>query len=73
MTVRNRASLRKILPVIPVHNLDCVQGMGPGKKAQSAERAGSRPDRSGQQVGPRGFVERAGLKAGVKSSDNIDV
>ena len=73
VTVRNRASLRKIVPVVPVHNLEYVQGMNPGQKARGAESAGSRPDRAGQQAGPRGFVERAGLKAGVKSSDNVDV
>ena len=65
--------MRKILPVVPVHNLECVQGMNPGQKARGAESAGSRPDRAGLQAGPRGFVERAGLKAGVKSSDNVDV
>ena len=73
VTVRDRASLRKILPFVPVLNLDCVQGMGPVQKAQSAESAGSRLDRAGHQAGPSGCVERAVLKAGVNSSDNVIV
>ena len=73
VTVRNRASLPNILPVVPVHNWDCVQGMGPVQKAQSAESARSRLDKAGHQAGPPGYVERAGLKAGVRSSDNVIV
>ena len=73
VTVRNRASLRKILPVVPVHSLVCVQGKNPVQEAQGAESAGSRLDRAGQQAGPQGFVDRAGLRAGVKSGDNVDI
>ena len=73
MTVRNRASLRNILPFVPVHNLDCVQAMGPVQKAQGAESAESRLDKAGHQAGPPGYVKRAGLKAGVRSSDNVIV
>ena len=50
VTVRNRASLRKILPVVPVHSLVCVQGKNPVQEVQGAESAGSRLDRAGQQA-----------------------
>ena len=72
VTVRNRASLRKILPPIPVHNLDGVQDMGPVQSGPSAEGAGSR-DLARHQAGPPGYIERAGLKSGVRSSDNVVV
>ena len=65
--------MRKIVPVVPVHNLEYVQGMSPGQKAQGAESAESRLNKAGHQAGPPGYVERAGLKAGVRSSDNVIV
>ena len=72
VTVRNRASLRKILPVVPVHNLVFAQGKNPVQEAQGAESTGSRLDRAGQQAGPKAFVDRAGLRAGVESRLNVD-
>ena len=72
VTVRNRASLRKILPVVPVHNLVFAQGKNPVQEAQGAESTGSRLDRAGQQAGPKAFVDRAGLRAGVESGPNVD-
>ena len=47
VTVRNRASLRKILPVVPVHNLVFAQGKNPVQEARGAESAGGRLDRAG--------------------------
>ena len=61
------------LALIALPCLVCVQGKNPVQEAQGAESAGSRLDRAGQQVGPQGFVDRAGLRAGVKSGDNVDV
>ena len=72
VTVRNRATLRKILPPIPVHSLEGVQDMGPVQSVPSAEGAGSR-DLARHQAGPPGYIERAGLKSGVRSSDNVVV
>ena len=68
VTVRNRATLRKILPPVPIHNLESVQD--PVLSVPSAEPAGSRD--SGRRQ-PPGFVERAGLRSGVRSSNNIVV
>ena len=72
VTVQNRASLRNILPVVPVHNLVFAQGKNPVQEAQGAESTGSRLDRAGQQAGPKAFVDRAGLRAGVESGPNVD-
>ena len=70
VTVRNRATLRKILPPTPVHNLESVQDMSPVQSVPSAEVAGSR-DLARHQAGPPGFIERAGLRSGVRSSNNV--
>ena len=72
VTVRNRASLRKILPPIPVYNLDGMRDIGPVQSVPSAEGAGSR-DLARHQAGPPGYIERAGLKSGVRSTDNVVV
>ena len=68
VTVCNRASLRKILPVVPVHNLVFAQGMKPVQGADTR----SQLDRAVRQAGPRSVVDRAGLKAGAKSRPNVD-
>ena len=70
VTDRNRATLRRILPPVPIHNLESVQDMSPVQSVQSAEPAGSR-DLARQQAGPPGFMERAGLRYGVRSNNNI--
>ena len=70
LTVRNRATLRKILPPVPIHNLESVQDMRPVLSVPSAEPAGSR-DLARHQARPPGFMERAGLISGVRSSNNI--
>ena len=72
VTVRNRATLRKILPPVPIHNFESVQDMRPVLSFPSAEPAGSR-DLGRHQAGPPGFVERAGLRSGDRSSNNIVV
>ena len=72
LTIRNRASLRKILPVVPVHNVVFAQGMKPVQGAEGAVSTWSRLDRAGQQAGSRSVVDRAGLKAGAKSRPNVD-
>ena len=66
VTVRNRATLRKILPPVPIHKLASVQG--PVMSGPSAEPAGS-----GRQAGPLGCVQRAGLRSGVMNGNNIVV
>ena len=70
VTVRNGASLRKILPVVPVHKV--VFGQGPVQEAQGADSAGGQQDRAGQLTGLKQFGDRAGLRAGVKSRLNVD-
>ena len=54
VTVRNRATLRRILPPVPIHNFESVQDMSPVQSAPSAEPAGSR-ELARQQVGPPWF------------------
>ena len=56
VTVRNRASLCKILPVIPVHNLDGVQDMGTVQRVPNPESAGSRLDMARHTARPSGYV-----------------
>ena len=46
--------------------------MGPVQSVPSAEGAGSR-DLARHQAGPPGYIERAGLKSGVRSTDNVVV
>ena len=64
VTVRNRASLRKILPVVQAHNLVYAQGKKP---VQGADSARSQLDRAVRQAraGPRPDVDRAGRQAGA--------
>ena len=66
-TVRNRASLRKILPPIPVHKPITVQApvQSGGPSAEPAE--------SRQRAVPPGSVKRAGLRSGNEPSHNIIV
>ena len=66
-TVRNRASLRKILPPIPVHKPITVQApiQSSGPSAEPAE--------SRQRAVPPGIVKRAGLRSGNEPSHNIIV
>ena len=68
VTVRNRASLRKILPVVPVHNLVFAQGMKPVQGADTR----SQLDRAVRQAGPR-TVDRAGRQAGAGPRADMDV
>ena len=70
VTVRNRATLRKILPPVPIHKLESVQV--PVLSGPSAVPAESR-DLARHQAGPPGFVGRAGLGSGVMPSHNIVV
>ena len=66
-TVRNRATLRKILPPIPVHKPITVQApvQSSGPSAEPAE--------SRQRAVPPGSVKRAGLRFGNEPSHNIIV
>ena len=66
-TVRNRASLRKILPPIPVHKPITVQApfQSSGPSAEPAE--------SRQRAVLPGSVKRAGLRSGNEPSHNIIV
>ena len=66
ITVRNRATLCRILPPVPVHNLESVQA--PVLGGPSAVPAESR-----QRAVPPGSVMRAGLRSGDKPSHNIIV
>ena len=66
VTVRNRATLHRILPPVPIHNLQSVQDMSPVQSVPSAAPAGSR-DLARRQAGPLG----AGLGSSVRSSNNI--
>ena len=70
VTVRNRATLRRILSPVPINNLESVQDMNPVQSVPSFEPAGSR-DLARQQAGPPGFMEGAGLRSGVRSINNI--
>ena len=72
MTVRNRArnrAGRRILPPVPIHNLESVQDMSPVQSVPSAQPAGSR-ELARQQAGPPWFWERAGLRSSVRSNNN---
>ena len=62
VTVRNRASLCRILPPVPIHNLESVQDMNPVQSVMSVAPAGSR-----RQAGSLG----AGLGSSVRSRNNI--
>ena len=66
-TVRNRASLRKILPPIPVHKPITVQAPIQSS-APSAEQAEGR-----QRAVLPGLAKRAGLRSGNEPSHNINV
>ena len=66
VTVRNRATLRRILPPVPVHKLESVQA--PVLSGPSAVPAESR-----RQAVPPGIVGRAGLRSGYRPSHNIIV
>ena len=66
VTVRNRATLRKILPPVPIHKLESVQV--PVLSGPSAVPAESR-----RQAGPPGIVGRAGLRSGDRPSHNTVV
>ena len=65
VTVRNRATLRRILPPVPIHNLERVQNMSPVQSVPSAATL----TRGGRQ---KGSSPLASYSSGSTSLDLLD-